>query len=181
MTSRILHKEMTGLRWVAILLTGGGLVLLALSAAYGYPWRGGLVLVASVGIMLAWMIAEVHRLNRIVLTPDRLVVGREIFAPADVDVVFGVQPPLVLRPDEQVRVENDIPLPLGHEIRIAGGSYGRRIGTAMVVLRDARNDQLVAVFSRRPDLLSRRLTHWLTAVPDTPVDLVDPDEPTEDE
>lgn len=180
MADRILYTEMTTLGWVAMLLGGGGVALLVFAAAVGYPWRGGLVLVGCAAILLAWMTAEVHRLNRIVLTPEQLVVGREVFTPADIDTVFGVQPPLILRPGEQHRVENENPLPPGHEIRIAGGSYGRRIGTAMVVLRDARNDQLVAVFSRRPHVFDDQLTRWLRAVPDTPAELIDRDQPDDE-
>lgn len=180
MTTEILHKEMTGLRWLAMSLAAGVLVSLCVAIATGFPWRGGLVLLASVGLLLANAIWEIYRLNRIVLTPERLVVGREVFEPADIDIIFGVQPPLVLRPGEQHRVENETPLPPGSDVRIAGGSYGRRVGTAMVVLRDARTGQIVAVFSRTPEVLSRRLTTWLTDVPDTPVELIEPEEPTED-
>lgn len=178
-TTEILHREMTGLRWLSIALAAGSVGLLGVTIVTRYPWRGGLVLLAAVGMLLANGLWEVYRLNRIVLTPERLVVGPEVFEPADIDIVFGVQPPLVLGPDEQHRVENETPLPAGGDVRIAGGSYGRRVGTAMVVLRDARTGQAVAVFSRMPEVLSRRLTTWLTTVPDTPAELVDPDEPAE--
>lgn len=175
MSAEVIHREMVGLRWLAIALGLGCGGVITLAIATNYPWRGGLVLLAAIGVHVAWVIWGIYRMNRIVLTGDRLVVGREAFTLSDIDIFFGVQPSLVLQPDETDRVEEAWPLPPNSEIRIAGGSWGRRIGTTMLVLREAHSGRTVAVFTRHPDLLSQRLEAWLTAIPDTPASLVDPD------
>lgn len=175
MSAKIIYREMVGLGWLAGALCCVCIGLIGVAIAAGYPWRGGLVLVGALGLHIAWVLWGIYRMNHIVLTADRLVVGREVFTPRDIDIFFGVQPPLVLRPGEQGRVEEAWPLPPDGDVRIAGGSWGRRIGTATVVLRDARTDQAVAVFSRHPHELSEHLGDWLTAIPDTPAELIDPD------
>lgn len=177
MSTGVIYQEMVGLGRLAATLCGGCLALIAVAAATDYPWRGGMVLLAAFGLQVAWVVWGIYRMNRIVLTPDRLVVGVEAFAPSDLDVFFGVQPTLVLRPEEQERVEEAWPLPPDGDIRIAGGSWGRRIGTATVLLRDARTEQTLAVFSRRPVLFTEHVATWLTAVPDTPAELVERSSP----
>jgi hypothetical protein len=179
MTAQIIHREFGALRWAIAVATAAGAALLAVAIATTYPAtiRGLCGMLGIVGLFVAWFAVGIYRMNRIVLTDDHLIVGREVFTRDDIDPLFGVQPPVLLAPDEQHRIEDLIPLPAGGDIRIVGGSWGRRIGTATVLLRDATSGQLLAVFSRQPRLLDQRLTRWLTAVPDTPAEITDPDEP----
>jgi hypothetical protein len=177
--AEVIRREFAGVQRTALacLVAGGALLVGGIATGLPDVLRALAGLAGIVCLFLAWLLYGIYRMNRIVLTPDRLVVGRESFVRGDIDIVFGVQPPLVLLPDQQHRVEDLIPLPPGGEVRIVGGSWGRRIGTAMVVLRDVRTGQALAVFSHRPTVLSDRLTAWLTAVSDTPAELTDPDEP----
>jgi hypothetical protein len=147
-------------------VVSAGAIVIAI--ATDYPWRGGLVLLGIVVGMIAFMVEGLHRTNCVTLTPECLVVGTETFRRDQVDGLFGAQPPLVLDPDEQARVEEQWPLPPDADIRIAGGGWGRRPTMRMVVLREADTQQLVAVFSRHPRDLDRRLAAWLGELPDTP-------------
>lgn len=134
----------------------------------GYPLKGGLVLIAIVLFIVMHHLAAIHRWNRIELTPTRLRVGKETFRPADFDFTFGVQPPLVLSPDDEERVEEEWKLPPGHDLRIAGGSWGRRRGTSMIVLREADTQQVVAIFTQNPQTLDQLLIEWIETVPEPP-------------
>lgn len=104
-------------------------------------------------------------MNRIRLTSTHLVVGSERFRPSDFNFSFGVQPPLVLAPDEQAEIESRWKLSNDQRFRIAGGSWGRRIGSAMVVLQESDGQGVVAIFTRRPHVLDPLLTKWLETVP----------------
>lgn len=46
-------------------------------------------------------------------------------------------------------------------MRIAGGSWGKRIGTHMVVLKEDATGDLVAIFSRDPVWFQDHLERWL--------------------
>lgn len=165
---KVLYREFHTLRWVVWGLGGVSFVLVAIADVYGYRKYGGLVLTAIVIFLMIQPLAAIHRWNRIELTPSRLRVGKETFRPGDFDFTFGVQPPLVLSPGEEQRVEEEWKLPPGHELRIAGGSWGRRRGTSMVVLREADSQRVVAIFTRKPQLLDRLLTEWIETVPQPP-------------
>lgn len=170
MADRVLYREFHTLRWLVWMLVGISLALVVTATAQGYPLNGGLVLVAIVLFFLTQHLAAIHRWNRIELTPTRLTVGKETFGPADFDFTFGVQPPLVLSPGEEQRVEEEWKLPPGQELRIAGGSWGRRRGTSMVVLQEADTQQVVAIFTRNPQTLDQVLTEWIETVPEPPRD-----------
>lgn len=159
-------------------MIGATLFAVAITTDYAPPILGLYGVLGFVALCAAWVAIGIYRMNRIVLTRDRLIVGRESFVRSDIDIVFSVQPPIVLDPGEQHRVEDLIPLPAGGDVRIVDGSWGRRIGTAMVLLRDGRTGRTLALFSRQPDTLATRLTAWLTTVPDTPAELIDPDDPS---
>lgn len=170
LTEKMVYREFHTLRWFVWSLNGLSVVLVVIAVVNGYPLNGGLVLVAIVIFFVTQHLAVIHRSNRIELTPSSLRVGKEMFRPDDFDFVFGVQPPLVLSPDEEHRIAEDWPLPPDHELRIAGGSFGRRLGTSMVVLREAGNRQVVAVFTRNPWILDQLLTEWIESVPEPPPD-----------
>jgi hypothetical protein len=179
MAAEVIHREFGALRWVVAVTAGvgGALLVVGMTTTYPAAVRGACGMLGIVGLFAAWFMLGVYRMNRILLTADRLIVGGEAFHRDDIDAIFGVQPPLLLTRDEQHRVEDLIPVPEGGDVRIVGGSWGRRIGTALVLLRDARSGQLLAVFSRHPRMLDDRLTAWLTAVPDTPAAITDHDDP----
>lgn len=67
----------------------------------------------------------------------------------------------MLSPDEEERVTEEWKLPPDHELSVAGGGWGRRRGTTMVVLREANTDRVLAIFSRHPEKLDAVLTEWL--------------------
>lgn len=165
---KVLYREFHTLRWVVWGLGGLSFVLVGIPAASGYRENGGLVLVAIFIFFIMQHLAAIHRWNRIELTPSRLRVGKETFGRDDFDFTFGVQPPLVLSPGEEQRVEEEWKLPPGHELRIAGGSWGRRRGTSMVVLREADSQQVVAIFTRNPQIMDQLLTEWIETVPEPP-------------
>lgn len=170
MSDKVLYREFHTLRWVVYCLIGLSVVLVVVAVLNGYPLNGGLVLIAIVIFLSMQHLAAIHSSNRIELTSSSLRVGRETFQPADFDFVFGVQPPLVLSPDEEHRIEQDWPLPPNHELQIAGGGAGRRLGTSMVVLRGADNQQVVAIFTRNHRILDRLLTEWIESLPEPPQD-----------
>lgn len=161
MADKVLYREFHTLRWLVWTLVGVSVVLVVIATVQGYPLNGGLVLVAIVPFFVMQHLAAIHPWNRIELTPTSLRVGKETFRPADFDFTFGVQPPLILSPGEEQRVEEEWKLPSGHELRIAGGSWGRRRGTSMIVLREADSRQVVAIFTRNPQTLDRLLTEWI--------------------
>lgn len=167
MAEDVIHREFHTLRWMAWALWTLFTTLVVIAAVNDYPLNGGLVLVAIILFFISQPLAAIHRWNRIELTPSRLRVGKETFTPADFDFSFGVQPPLVLSPGEERRIEEEWKLPPGHELRIAGGSWGRRRGTSMVVLRETDSRQIVAIFTRRPRVLDDLLTEWIETVPET--------------
>ena len=142
-------------------LAGVGLVVATSSGLPMTGWRGWLGFYSLLVMMAGFFGYGIYQLNRIVLTPSRLRVGREVLERSDVDFRFGVQPPLVLSPIEQDRVEEDWPVPPDADMRIVGGSWGRRRGTSMLVMKEAGSGQLLAIFSRRPKQLDRALTEWL--------------------
>ncbi len=168
-SNTIIHQEFHQLGRAVWALGAAALVLLIVAASNGLPmsgWRSWAGF-GSVMLLLGCAVAYgIHRMNRITLTRQQLRVGGETFDRADFDFAFGVQPPLVLSVDEQERVEEEWPLPPQGDMRIAGGSWGRRRGTSMLVLKLARSGQLLAVFSRRPADLDRALTEWLERPPE---------------
>lgn len=168
MADRVLYREFHTLRWLVWTLAGVSVGLVVFATARGYPLNGGLVLMAITVFFVMQHLAAIHRWNRIELTPASLRIGKETFQPADFDFTFGVQPPLVLSPGEERRVEEEWKLPPGHELRIAGGSWGRRRGTSMVVLREADTQKVVAIFTRNPQTLDPLLTEWIETVPEPP-------------
>lgn len=170
MAGSILHREFHSLLWVSLGLLTTGFGLLVVSVALDHPLGGGLVVIGIVALLVGAMAEGIHRMNCIELTRDRLRVGRDSFVRADIDGLFGVQPSLVLAPEEQARVESEIPLPPDADIRVAGGGWGRRLGTHMVVLREAESLRLLAVFTRHPRRLDRLLSAWVGEVPDRPPD-----------
>lgn len=159
-----LHQEFQCLGrtvWTAGTLAVVGL---AVAASEGLPmtsWRSWLGFGSLLVVMASAVAFETYQMNRIVLTPTRLRVGRELFQRADFDFRFGVQPPLILSVEEQDRTEEEWPLPPDADMRIAGGSWGRRRGTSMLVMKEAETGRLLAIFSRRPAELDRALTAWL--------------------
>lgn len=161
MTGTVRYREFHTLRWLTWGLGGISVVLLVYSILEGAPLGGWLVLGAFVGFFAAQFLAAIHRYNRITLTDTTLRVGKETFERSDFDFTFGVQPSLVLSPDEEERVAEEWKLPPDHELRVAGGGWGRRRGTTMVVLREANTDRVLAIFSRNPEKLDAVLTEWL--------------------
>lgn len=168
MARDIVHRELHSYLWVALGLGALSISLLVTSSLLDHPLGGSLVLVGVASLLLAAMAEGIHRMNCITLRPDGLTVGRETFSRGDLDALFGVQPSLVLQPREQDRVEEEWPVPPDADIRIAGGAWGRRRGTYLVVLREASTQDLVAIFSRHPATLDRHLTAWLREFPDSP-------------
>lgn len=146
-------------------------LLVVIATLNDYPLNGVLVLTAIIIFFVLQHLAAIHRWNRIVLTRTTLRVGKETFRPGDFDFTFGVQPSLVLAPEEDQRVTEEWKLPPDHELRIAGGSWGRRRGTSMIVLRETDSRRVVAIFTRHPEKLDPLLTEWLEAMPDPPGNL----------
>jgi hypothetical protein len=167
MAESVIYREFHTLRWMTWTLSALGLLLLSYAISRDAPSDGRFVLGAFVALFVGQFLAAIHRVNRITLTPSRLRIGKETFERSDFDFSFGVQPPLVLSPDEASRVEEEWKLPPDHELPIAGGGWGRRRGTSMVVLREAHQSCIVAIFTRRPLELDARLTSWLEIPPDT--------------
>lgn len=166
MDDGIVYRELVGLRSVTWGLGIASAASMAVAAGDQHVAGGWLVLASIFGFFLVYFLSGIYRMNRIVLTRRSLLVGAERYQPEDFDLLFGVQPSLVLTPEEQHRVECDTPLPPNHEVHIAGGGWGRRIGTTMLVLRTADQRRLIAVFTRDPVTLDRLLTEWLERVPD---------------
>ncbi len=163
-TEMVLHREFHQLGRAVWIAGATGVTMLIVAAADGLPmdgWRSWTGFIGLLVILASAMARGIHQMNRIVLTETQLQVGGDTFVPADFDFAFGVQPPLVLSVEEQERVEEDWPLPPNAFVRIAGGSWGRRRGTSMLVLKLAQSERLVAVFSRKPAVLDRLLTEWL--------------------
>ncbi len=160
----VIHREFHMLGRGVWILGGVALAGLIVAASNGLPmtgWRSWLGFGSTFVILACAVAYGTYRMNRINLTPSQLVVGRETFERSDFDFGFGVQPPLVLSVDEQNRVEEEWPLPPQADMRIVGGSWGRRRGTSMLVLKARETGQLLAIFSRRPAELDRALTAWL--------------------
>lgn len=168
MAEDILYKEFHMLRWLVwgVSVASFGVLFYAISREA--PANGWLVISGFVGFFVAQFLAAVHRVNRIALTESHLRVGKETFERSDFDFNFGVQPPLVLFPDEEERVNEDWPLPPDQHLRIAGGAWGRRRGTATVMLREAGTRKVVAICTRHPLQLDDRLTEWLETPPEEP-------------
>lgn len=167
----IVYRELHGYLWVALGLGALAIALFLSSSLLDHPLGGSLVLVGVLFFLLAVMAEGIHRMNCITLRPNGLTVGRETFSRDDIDALFGVQPALVLQPEEQDRVEEEWPVAPDATMRIAGGSWGRRRGTHLVVVREAATQDLVAVFSRDPATLDRHLSAWLRELPDSPAGL----------
>lgn len=156
-----MHEELVMLGrvvpWAGVL----GIAALVAETAFGSPFGGVGALVgilAALGAYLAWgIIAR----NRIRLTPGRLEVGRESYAPDDFDRWFGVQPRVLLSPEEQARVERDSPLPADAAIRVAGGGWGRLPGTRLVLVRELASGDVLAIFSRQPEHFATELAAWM--------------------
>lgn len=168
MARDVIHRELHGYLWIALGLGALSLAAFVTSELQDHPLGGALALMGIVAFLLAVIAEGIHRMNCITLRPDRLTVGRDTFRRGDIDALFGVQPSLVLRPDVQKRVEDDWPVPHDFAIRIAGGGWGRRWGTHLVLVRETATQDLVAVFSRDPAALDRHLGAWLQQLPDTP-------------
>lgn len=162
---RALYREFHNIGRLALGLAVLAVALLAAGSVVEGSAGGFLIVTAIFLLFPVLFLGGVHRMNRILLTAERLSVGTESFRRSDLDFSFGVQPPLVLSPAEEAEVESRWPLPADHELRIAGGSWGRRVGTSMIVLREAGGVSLIAVFTRRPDILDPLLTEWIEAVP----------------
>lgn len=156
-----LHEEFTTLRTLALALAGIAVAMMVIDNLTGYAARGWPTFLGVVMLMIAYVLWGIHGYNRILLTPGRLRVGREVFTPDDFDRFFGVQPPLLLSPDEQEVVEEEWPVPHDADMRIAGGSWGKRIGTHMLVLKEDATGDLVAIFSRDPVWFQDHLERWL--------------------
>ncbi len=170
MANDVLYREFRTLARLAWSFGSLSVLLVVVSSASDHIFQGLLALAAVLLVFPVLHLRSIYRMNRIVLTPSRLKVGTESFQPADFDFTFGVQPPLVLLPKEQAQIESPWPLPPDHELRIAGSSWGRRIGTAMVVLRETDSRRVVAIFTRHPEVLDPLLTEWIEQPPDPPED-----------
>ncbi len=164
MADDIIYREFHVVGRLAIATAGLGVALFVAFFFVGPPVGGLLLLAAIFSIFPAMHLAGVYAASRIVLTPRRLRIGSETFGPADFDFVFGVQPSLVLAPTEQTELESRFKLSDQDEFRVAGGSWGRTIGTEMMVLREADSECLVAVFTRRPEILDPLLTQWIEEI-----------------
>ena len=71
----------------------------------------------------------------------------------------------IVRTSDRLRASNEsFHFPKDHGLRIAGGSLGRRIGIAMLVLRGSDSTNIVAVFTRGTDVLDPLLTEWTESV-----------------
>lgn len=161
---RVIYREFQNLRRLAWGFAALGVLLLVTGSFVDGPVGGWFVVTAIFSVFPTLFLAGVYRMNRIMLTSNRLEVGTESFRSSDFDFSFGVQPSLVLSPQEQAEVESRWPLPEDHEFRIAGGSWGRRLGSAMIVLREVDRTYLLAVFTRRPEVLDPLLTEWIEAI-----------------
>lgn len=161
MADTVLYREFYTLRWLTWGLGIVSIALLYYAMIDETPAAGWLVIGAFVGFFVAQYLAAIHRVNRITLTESHLRVGKEIFERANFDFTFGVQPPVVLSPDEEGEVQEDWPLPPDDELRIAGGAWGRRRSTRMLLLREADKSCVVAIFTRHPLELDEILTGWL--------------------
>ncbi len=162
------HREFHRLGQAVFILAPSCLALIVVAGSGGQPlsaWRVAALFAAVLGLMASYLGFGIWRMNRIILTPSQLTVGRDEFVPEDFDFSFGVQPPLILTPEQQRRIEEDWPLPPDTGVRIAGGSWGRRRGTRMLILKDAKTDELVVIFSRDSGALDKLLTAWLEQPP----------------
>ena len=166
MSTERIYREFHGLGWLASALGVVGVVLFAVSSLIDESIGGWLAVAAILVVFPMLFLGSIYRMNRIVLTSTHLAVGSERFQPTDFEFSFGVQPPLVLAPDEQAEIESEWKLPVDRGVRIAGGSWGRRVATAMVVLQERDGGDLVAVFTRHPQVLDPLLTEWLETVPE---------------
>lgn len=164
----VIHREFHSLLWMATTLAVVAVTSITVAVARAFPARGGLVVAGIVALFVAYFAHGIHRMNRITLTDDRLTVGRESFERADLDGLFGVQPSVLLDVDEEEQVTSQFPLPPHDDIRVAGGGWGRRAGTRMVLVRETETQDLLAIFSRRPQELDQHLSAWLGHVPPTP-------------
>lgn len=160
----VIYREFQGLGWLAFSLGVVGVVLLVVSALVDQSIGGWSAVVAILVVFPVLFLGSVYRMNRIRLSPTHLVVGSERFQRSDFDFSFGVQPPLVLAPGDQAEIESRWKLAADRGFRIAGGSWGRRVGTAMVVLQERDERGVVAIFTRRPQVLDPLLTEWLETV-----------------
>lgn len=166
----VIYREFHNLRRLAWALAVLGFILLVIGFVIDPSFSGLLVVAAIFLVFPILFLASIYRMNRIVLTPTSLDIGSESFRPADFDFTFGVQPPLVLSHEEQAEIESRWPLPADSELRIAGGSWGRRVGTAMIVLQETDHAGVVALFTRHPAVLDPLLTEWIETVPESRVD-----------
>lgn len=167
----VIYREFHNLGRLALGLGILSLTMFILSSVVEQPAAGWLAVMAIFTVFPLLFAGSIYWMNRISLTPTHLVVGSETFDRSDFDFSFGVQPPLVLNPDEQAEIESRWKVDPNSGLRIAGGSWGRRIGTAMVVLRQSDGRGVVAVFTRRPEVLDPLLTQWLETIPETGDDL----------
>ncbi len=161
MTDGALHTERFGDGRLALALAAAAFALVIVDVATGFALQGWGVVAAPFVLIVAVFFWGRARYGRIELTEANLIVGRDGWKPGDFDAAFGVRSIDVLTDEERAHLESPLPIPKRASIRMAGGAFGRSIGTDVLVLRLVATEQRLTIGTRRADELGPLLDRWI--------------------
>lgn len=168
MANHVLHQERAAAPMVAAVLAVVAAALIVVDLATGWGLLGWGLLAGPFVLIIAAFFWGMARYYTIRLTPARLIVGRAAYAPHDFDREFGVQTEDGLADDERAIVESPMPAKHDAPVQLAGGGFGRPIGTKLVVLRLAGDGRKLVVATRHQARVRPLLDEWLVQEPSEP-------------
>lgn len=129
------------------------------AGAVGFFFSAAVFVVGLLGTVVGIALVGAARYGRITLTGERLTVGRDRLAVADIDPEFGVvRAADVLDESTLASVELGWSARRG-SVRVFGGAYGRpKNGSTWLALRPRASDEIWVLATRRPDELEPLLT-----------------------
>jgi hypothetical protein len=163
MSDHLLHEERAAAPKIAVAIGLVALALVAADAATGFALKGWGIVASPLLLVSAATAWSLARYNTIRLTPNQLVVGRATYVPIDFDTGFGVRTVEALTNEELALVNSPMPIPRHASVQIAGGGWGKPIGSGVLVLRPVGSETKLAITTRHVDELGSRLGEWLTA------------------
>ena len=161
MANHLLHQERAAAPWIAAALAATAAALILVDVVTGWGLLGWGLLAGPFVLIVAAFFWGMARYYTIRLTPSRLIVGRAGYAPHDFDPDFGVDTDQCLTDEERAIIESPMPPKGDAEVRLAGGGFGRPIGTKLLVLRLMGDGTRLVVATRHPARFGSLLGDWL--------------------
>ncbi len=153
--------------------TALGLLILVVSVVLcviGFFTNVGLFVVGLLGMSFVHPLGfSFGRYNKVLVSKDLLVVGRDVVPLGDLDSAFGAKPQdMALTPGQRQMLEVVTPRRYkSSELAMLGGSWAKPFGTKLVVIR-RKNGTFDAIATRHDDELVGALNRVLATRPSGP-------------